>query len=213
MREHKIWCSGILITVLNREGLNSKFLLEKRGWILKPITGEKIAYLIKMCGQIFLKPDKNVRVIDEAGCDMRKVRIRPYHLYSLYKKDSDEIFTLLTEPMNSDTQIYKKYRITGNADISIGRDSKCDLCFRNALVSARHAVLLFLNDTWTICDKNSTNGIYVNDIRVMDHCKLKAGDRVYIMGLRMIIGKSFVAINNPAESVELNEERFVPYRQ
>lgn len=203
----------MIVTLLKQDALSSIFLKGKKDFVVDPMTKEKLICITKSMGQYILKSTKNVKIIDDVGCNMENVRLKPYHLYHLYKKDTDENFVLLSEPMNADIQTYKKYRIIGNEDIRIGRERHLDICFQNALVSAKHAGISVNSGNWMLYDENSVNGIYVNDKRVFERCKLKAGDRVYIMGLRMIIGKSFLAINNPEESVILNEKRFVPYRQ
>jgi pSer/pThr/pTyr-binding forkhead associated (FHA) protein len=47
-------------------------------------------------------------------------------------------------------------------------------------ISRRHAKIAFENDEWHIVDLSSTNGVYINDIKIGANVKtpLKDGDRI-----------------------------------
>jgi S1-C subfamily serine protease len=68
------------------------------------------------------------------------------------------------------------------AAISIGRNSDVDLRFDPAVeldVSGRHALFArTAAGAWTVRDLGSTNGTFVNGIRITGDVKLKTGDRV-----------------------------------
>jgi pSer/pThr/pTyr-binding forkhead associated (FHA) protein len=48
-------------------------------------------------------------------------------------------------------------------------------------VSRRHCRFVFHDDVWTLVDLNSTNGTYVNNVRVSE-VDLRAGDLIRIAG-------------------------------
>ena len=52
--------------------------------------------------------------------------------------------------------------------LTIGRRESCDICLRLPNVSALHCELVFKGGYWTIRDLNSTNGIKVNGVRVIE---------------------------------------------
>jgi len=64
-----------------------------------------------------------------------------------------------------------------DSDASIGREG-CDVLLPDPEVSRRHAVLLSLDDGPAIEDQGSTNGTYVNDVRIEDVTPLREGDEV-----------------------------------
>ncbi|OAI39825.1 hypothetical protein AYO39_02435 [Actinobacteria bacterium SCGC AG-212-D09] len=67
---------------------------------------------------------------------------------------------------------------TAAADhLVIGRDEACDVVLSREGVSRRHARLSFSGDVWMIQDLQSTNGTYVNQVRV-GRCRLEPGDCV-----------------------------------
>jgi len=63
--------------------------------------------------------------------------------------------------------------------LSIGRRDTCDICLRFPNVSGVHAELSFHNGYWYIKDRNSTNGIKVNGVRVQEKL-LHPKDRITI---------------------------------
>jgi adenylate cyclase len=52
--------------------------------------------------------------------------------------------------------------------LTIGRREACDICLRFPDVSSVHAQLSFHEGYWRIRDMNSTNGIKVNGVRVLE---------------------------------------------
>jgi adenylate cyclase len=63
--------------------------------------------------------------------------------------------------------------------LTLGRRETCDICLRFYNVSGIHAELSFRNGYWYIRDRNSTNGIKVNGVRVLEKM-LHPRDRITI---------------------------------
>ena len=59
--------------------------------------------------------------------------------------------------------------------VNIGKHADNDVCLKNATVSKVHAVLVNENDQFFVVDQNSTNGIWVNNIKVKRQM-IKDGD-------------------------------------
>jgi adenylate cyclase len=52
--------------------------------------------------------------------------------------------------------------------LTVGRRESCDICLRFPNISGLHCQLSFRNGYWFIRDLNSTNGVKVNGIRVVE---------------------------------------------
>lgn len=65
----------------------------------------------------------------------------------------------------------------GTQELLLGRSSGCDVAFSNLSVSRRHARLMFRDGSWILHDLDSTNGTFVNGVRVQ-RCELRPGDRL-----------------------------------
>ncbi len=68
--------------------------------------------------------------------------------------------------------------IVSTVPFRIGRASENDLCLVNPTVSSRHAELFFVENDLFVKDLNSTNGTFVNGIRVRNAEGLREGDRL-----------------------------------
>lgn len=64
-----------------------------------------------------------------------------------------------------------------NTEVLIGREPGCDLELADDSVSRRHALLRPTEDGFAVVDVGSTNGTYVNDVRVEMH-ELEPSDRL-----------------------------------
>ena len=62
----------------------------------------------------------------------------------------------------------------------IGRGAENEIVLEGDSVSRRHAVIEQRGDAWWCTDAGSTNGTYVNDVRVVGERRLANGDRVKV---------------------------------
>src|SRR5579883_2574966 len=67
-----------------------------------------------------------------------------------------------------------------SAETIIGREKGCDLRIPSAEVSRRHCLLSYANGRLTVEDLDSSNGTYVNEVRVEGRAPVHAGDRLQI---------------------------------
>ena len=99
--------------------------------------------------------------------------------------------------LKSDGQEY----VFNKKDVTIGRSSDNDICIDNEAVSARHATLHQAESGSTIlADMNSTNGVFVNDKRVLRH-KLGDGDIISIGRQQMVFH------NDTSNSAEISNDQ------
>ncbi|MDE6760065.1 MAG: FHA domain-containing protein [Lachnospiraceae bacterium] len=201
----------MIVTLLEKERMNSLLLPEKgkgRYWLRDRINGKKIISIKRNRSHWILELNEEIRIPKEGYQDADMVYLYPSTLYTLYQKGTESILYLMTESEDIGCREYIRYTVNGNEDVYIGRSRKNAVCFRNTAVSSVHARLTRNSDTWILHDENSKNGVYVNYIRIQGRCRLCPGDMVYIMGLRIIIGKGFLAVNNPDRGVNLDRKRF-----
>lgn len=73
----------------------------------------------------------------------------------------------------------------GEDDVLIGRTPDCDIQIIADNVSRRHARISFGNEEYRIEDLGSTNGIYVNGVKV-ERCVLRKHDVLEIGGIKIL---------------------------
>jgi adenylate cyclase len=85
--------------------------------------------------------------------------------------------------------------------LTLGRRESCDICLRFQNVSGVHAQLTFQDGYWRIRDMNSTNGIKVNGMRVVEKL-LHPHDEITIAKRRYAIVYELPAGRRALEEVE-----------
>ncbi len=158
-----------------------------------------------------LRSNRRVQVLDANGVAVPSAPLTPGSFYNLQICGSTERLTFFTEGDWEGNQRFTKYVVNQPMAVSIGRNADNQICYPNTYVSGQHAILRYDGKIWSVEDLNSTNGTYVNGNRVTRR-NLVAGDFVYIMGLKMIIGLQFVAINRPDENLAVQTDEFYSYR-
>lgn len=204
----------MIVTIISKDGVNSVSLPQKvagQYWLYDE-SNKKSERLVSVEGindEWLLKSNRQVRVLDGKGNALKSIAISPLSIYVLVKNDQEKVF-VFTEPVTEDRQIFTKYLTKNDIDIFIGRNEQNDICYDNKVVSSKHAMLSYRGGRWFLQDENSTNGTFVNEKRI-SKTNLNIGDTVFIMGLKIVIGKNFIALNNPDGNVRVTNrfQRFV----
>jgi len=89
--------------------------------------------------------------------------------------------------------------------LTIGRRESCDICLRFPNVSGLHCELTFRDGYWHIRDKNSTNGIKVNGMKVLEKY-LHPGDKITIAKRDFKIDYQLLAGRQTVEELEEEED-------
>lgn len=158
-----------------------------------------------------VKSNKRVTVMDSNNRPLESAQIRPMSFLSLKYYNSDERIVIFAEEVEPSRQVFTKIVMRQPDNIFIGRNNNNNLYYPNNFISGQHAQLCFDGSNWSIYDLNSTNGTYVNGYRV-ESANLCAGDLVYIMGLKIVIGHNYFAVNNPDGKLTLQSINMAQYQ-
>ncbi len=197
----------MIVTVISKTHINSISLPEKvkgQFWLYETSDSgdERLVNIEGVNNEWIMKSTRQIKILDNRNNIIKNTIFSPQSIYVLGKPNGEKVF-IFTEPITEDRQIFTKYLVKEDIDLTIGRSEQNDVCYHNRVVSSSHAVLSFKGGKWSILDTNSTNGTFVNGKRIAK-TDLKVGDTVFIMGLRFIVGKNIVAFNNPDGQVRLS---------
>ena len=162
-------------------------------------------------GKWCVKSNKRAVVLGEGNATIDKVELSSNCLINLRIENTNERVILFTEPIDVTRQTLSKVVANEGAVYTIGRSEDNNFCYSNGFVSSYHAKLIYDGENWSITDLESRNGTYVNGYRV-DSVKLSPGDFIYIMGLKIVIGNNYFAINNPDMQLKIKGEGLERYR-
>lgn len=198
----------VQITNISKDGISSFVLPEKVNgcyWV-KNKNNERTVSIESSSQKWVLKSNKKYTLIDEGNVETKNITIEVLNVYQILERATGNISYVFVEPITSNRANYTKYGVVENTVLSIGKTVGNDIVFNSPFVSKNHAVLSYQYGKWTIEDRASLNGTYVNDYPV-SKVLLNPGDVVYIMGMKIIIGDDFFAVNDPDEEVRVNTEK------
>ena len=177
-------------------------------------NGGKVISVEAQNGNWHLKSNKFIRVLNSEGAAVDSALLEENYFYRLLSVRTHTDAFIFTEPDTQDRLVFKKFATQAKLSLSIGRDEKNDITYKNAFVSSQHAVLSFDGaDTWTISDSNSTNGTYVNNEKLENPKQLNPGDVINILGMKIVVGHKFFAINNPDQNVRVSTQYLVAVKK
>lgn len=204
----------MIVTLISNKSINSIILPEKvtgRYWLSDAsyAHSETLFNVEGIDDNWVLKSNQYFKLIDHEKNVLKSVILKELNIYVLKNQSGEKLF-IYTEPISKDRETYTKYLVRDDIDLKIGRTDDNDITFHNPCVTKNHALLSLHAGKWMIKDCNSSNGTFVNQKRITQ-TDLRIGDTVYIMGLKIIIGKNFIAFNNPDSQVVLKENVLQKY--
>lgn len=197
----------MIVTTIGENSINTLTLPQKikgQYWLYE-FDGKTESRLVSIEGinnEWIIKSNRYVKLVDSNNNFLKSSVICSSNIYILEKKNGDKSY-ILTEPTTEDRQIFKKYVVDDNVSLVIGRREESDIYYSNRAVSSLHATLSYSGGRWIIQDKDSKNGTFVNKERITNK-ELAVGDSIFIMGLKIIVGKNIIAINNPDGQVRVS---------
>ena len=132
-------------------------------------------------------------------------------VYKILITSTGEYAYLFCEESTADRRQYSKYILPTKGTLKIGRAENNDIIFKSKFLSMLHTEIVFDSSNYTIKDCGSSNGTFVNGERISQK-KLLPGDTIFLMGLKIIMGKGYIAINNPDQNVSINTHLLISYK-
>lgn len=160
-----------------------------------------------------LQPSEFLTLLDDRGNETNAIRLAPdqTQVISAVDRGTGERNQIYVEPATEGRQIFRKYCLKGECDLSLGRAADNQIVFENKYVSGHHARLIYKDGAWSVVDTQSRNGTFVNGKRVA-LAQLKPGDVIFVMGLKILVGGMFFAVNDPDGAVRINTGAVYPFR-
>ncbi|MCY9692060.1 type VII secretion protein EssC [Paenibacillus alginolyticus] len=204
------------LSLLKEKVIYSTALPEKQKgqyWVTQlDINGneERVISVEGMDGQWVLKSNKNAYILEKGTHRVKELVLAPMSIYNIMLRKTNENVVLFSEPVTDDRKSFKKLMLPCDGKFTIGRVAGCDIQYANSYTSSQHAEMTVEEGVIKIRDCNSSNGTFVNGLRVTES-KLQPGDVVFIIGLKIIVGSGFISLNNPDDQVTYNQALFKPF--
>ena len=151
-------------------------------------------------GRWKIKSDFETKIMS-GEMEVESAYLKDYSLYFL-KINTDNEYVILYCSPTVDKESYR-LRLRDKNELLIGNYGKAPICFNYPLVSREHAKLTYNDGVWVVQDLNSKYGTYVNSIAITNR-QLQYGDIIFIMGLKIIVLKDTLIINNIGSNLSID---------
>lgn len=124
---------------------------------------------------------------------------------------TDLYFSVKIDQVQKENVSFGKYMLKEGSifKLEIGSDDLCNIVYNNRFVTGSHAEITFESGAAYIADKDSVNGTFLNGKLVKEKTKLRYGDIIYIVGLKIVYLNNLLAINNPDGQCKIRELKAV----
>lgn len=146
--------------------------------------GEKILYYRNHQGLVYLAEI----VYRNHQFYIKTKNEKRFHEHTTIKKEQGIVHILMLEEAFI-SNVYER-----KDEITIGRDSSCDIQINSSYVSAIHAKLCYTKQGIEIVDLDSANGVYVNHKRI-DHLFVSKDDLIHLPFLYILVNTNFIMIS------------------
>ena len=165
----------------------------------------KIAAIDARDGQWEISSYGNTSLFSADGTEAKCLKLSDKLSLYRFLLPEEKTASLLAETPTESSKRFTKIGFAGDLVISIGQSPENMIYFDNPYVSSQHALLYLEREQFSILDTADKGGVYVNTLAVPKGVKipLRFGDIVDIMTLRIVIGRRFIAINNPGGVVRV----------
>ena len=209
----------MLVTLMKKDRIYTLYLplvVKGQFWISDKNKKQQTRKLISIEGvsnKWFIRGHHQIQIEDISGKSVKFAEMAPSGFYRISFGSKEEPALLFCEKITTGRLSFKKYMLdtAEGISITIGRNPENTIVFDNQFVSGTHCTLMYHSGRWTIQDNKSGNGTFVNN-HAVSSSSVKPGDSIYILGLTIIAGSNFIAVNNPDNNVTLNSKIFKIYR-
>ena len=141
------------------------------------------------------------------GEKIEKVDLELGKFYLLKVNREDDALVYCSDVYSSKTA---QLTIKNSAEMIIGSKDTCQIQYINNYVEQEHARLVYKDNVWHISALSNTKNVYVNREKVINK-KLDNGDVIFIMGLKIIVIKNNLIIDN-IDKIKVDSNLFMESR-
>jgi hypothetical protein len=81
----------------------------------------------------------------------------------------------------------QRFTLPTHRETIVGRSRSSGCVLADETVSRTHAVVSYADGTWSVRDLGSTNGTYVNGLRISEETRVRPGDEIAFGGARFVL--------------------------
>ena len=153
-------------------------------------------------------------VITENERPIDKAELKPGLLLNCELRGSETVFSMTVDEIDEGNTHFEKYLLDfGTCPwVKIGSGEENIIRYGNQFCSPKHAEIVYDSGAVILRDLGSVNGTFVNGRLLSGDRRLRYGDVIYIIGLKIVFLGNILAINNPKGSASVDDLKLKPVR-
>lgn len=108
----------------------------------------------------------------------------------------------MTWKLQAITGEFAGQEINIDRDMLVGRHQDADILLQSAEISRRHAAFLLKEQGLWLQDLNSSNGTFVNEVRIQNETLLNSGDTIQFASLKFTVSAAASTLDVPEIEIE-----------
>ncbi|MBP3707001.1 MAG: type VII secretion protein EssC [Clostridia bacterium] len=185
---------------------NDKPLLNIKGrnkrWII--VSDKNTRVINPQC----IKSNKGKLIVVQSEFSViAKVMLAEYRTYFISTKYAQDIFVLYCTPNYEKNSVH--FNIN-SSEVFIGRSPENDIIYNYPLINVTHCRIFMDNGVWSIENFDTNIGTFVNNAQINDKVvKLKNGDIIHILGIKIILLGDAIHVFGNFEKVKFNIKNLI----
>ena len=150
---------------------------------------------------------ENQFIITENERPVESAVLKPGLLLNCEMRGSETVFSMTVAETDKGNTQFEKYLLDFSVCqwVKIGSVDGNIVRFGNQFCSPKHAEIVNDSGTAVVRDLGSVNGTFVNGRLLTGDRKLRYGDVIYIIGLKIVYLGNVLAVNNPKGSCTVDD--------
>ena len=173
--------------------------IEGSFFLKDPITDENLLNIDAVDNNWVLFSNSETLIKDSVGNFVTNSKIRNNDVFLINNNNIQKVI-YCCDTYDISTKLYK---VNNNLELIIGKQSDCNFIYDNIYVQNKHMILKYQNEKWML-QIFPNSFVYVNEKLVnKQNIELNNGDFIFTFGLRILVMKNLIIINNPLNRVVL----------
>ncbi len=198
----------MIVTLIKQNEIYEQILPDKvigKYWLYDTYENKKreLISIVPIDKSWNISSNTKASVFSKGGIKEQTVKLVPQTLYRLEIVNEKVPSYIYCSEFSANTQMFTKFVAPSNVNITIGSSKDNIICYSSPLFEGTVASLI-KKEKWELHVDSSFDVVYVNNVKANNLMTLKSSDTIYILGLKVIVGDEYLAVNNPNDMMSYN---------
>jgi len=180
--------------------------IEGSFFVKDPINDENLVNIDAIDNKWYLVKNSGVSVFDKYNQGIDKVELKNDDYFIVNNNNVNKIIYCT----NANDTSFNLYKINSNVNLSVGKNENNTIIYDNIYIQNNHMLIQYIDGNYSL-QVNANSLVYLNNELVSKkNTILHPGDFLFVYGLKIVVMKDYIFINNPINKVIINTNLLTP---